>query len=66
MFLHPSRHSKRPQKPNLYKEKWSISVDNIKLTHLERKNLYTRIYGRRTLEYWYKKDSVPMDPEKIY
>ena len=33
--------------------------------HLERKNIYTRIYGRRILEYWNKKDSVPMDPEQI-
>ena len=55
MFLHPA----------LYKEKWSISVDKIKLTHLERKNLYTRIYGRSTIEYWHKKDSVLMDPEQI-
>ena len=40
-------------------------MDKIKLTHIERNNLYTRIYGRRTLEYWNKKDSVPMDLEQI-
>ena len=40
-------------------------MDKSKLTHIERKNLYTKIYGRRTLEYWNKKDSVPMDLEQI-
>ena len=51
--------------PILYKEKWSISVDKIKLTHIERKNLYTKVYGRRTLKYWNKKNSVPMNSKQI-
>ena len=49
----------------LFKEKWSISVDETNVTHTERKNLYIKIYGRRILEYWNKKDSVLMDPEQI-
>ena len=51
--------------PILYKEKWSISVDGTKLTHMEQKKLHLKIYGRRTLAYWNKKDSTPMDPGKI-
>ena len=51
--------------PVLYKEKWSISVDGTKIIHPDRKNLYLKIYGRRTLEYWNGKDSTPVDPNRI-
>ena len=51
--------------PILYKEKWSITVDGIRITHPDRKNLYLRIYGRRTLDYWNKKDSTPVEPNRI-
>ncbi len=51
--------------PILFKEKWSISTDDIKITHPERRNLYIRIYGRQTLDYWNTKDSTPTDPNRI-
>ena len=51
--------------PILFKGKWSISTNDIKITHQERWNLYMRIYGRQTLDYWNKKDSTPTDPNRI-
>ena len=46
-------------------EKWSLSIDGSKLTSTTRSRLYTSLYGVRTLEYWAKKDNLPMEPTRI-
>ena len=69
-FLHkcttgPLPNRKVYTQPTLHLEEWALSIDDSKLTSITRSGLYTSLYGVRTLEYWAKKDNLPMDPTRI-
>ena len=51
--------------PTLYLEKWSLTLDGIKLTCINQNTLYDRLYGKLTLLYWHKKDNVSRNPADI-
>ena len=46
-------------------EKWSVSLNGTKLSAVSRDNLYTGLFGPRTLKYWQDKDNIPADPKEI-
>ena len=42
-----------------------LTLDDSKLTSITRNGLYISLYGGCTLEYWAKKDNLPIDPTRI-
>ena len=61
----PSSTRCRHVQPQLYLEKWALSLQGSKLTSITRDWLYTNLYGCRTLAYWAEKDNIPTDPARI-
>jgi hypothetical protein len=62
--IYPGRQKKHRINRLKYK-KWYVSLNGNKPYTVTRDNLYTGLFGPRTLKYWQDKDNVPSDPEEV-
>ena len=61
----PDHCQRTHRQPKLHLEKWCISMNGSKFQCISRDRLYTELYGPTTLQYWHKKDNVPLDLSQI-
>ena len=49
------------RQPKIHLEKLSLSMNRSKFQCISQDRLYAELYGPKTLQFWYKKDNVPLD-----